>query len=176
MRPIARFIGLIVFAVIQACVFALVLVATALAQFEEKPTIGAGCYTLFAYKERCRQLRASRTGTDAFVCAERRNYMVVSAVFAVLSILITLASTVFGVLMVLRIPCAVLFPLVLTYIASGTILVSWACMAVVYNRQMCATSKAFKVTVRYAAGFGSLVTASCLQLIDLVLLCVLVFA
>lgn len=173
---IVRFIGSIVFTVIQACVFVLVVVAAPIEQFEQRPTLGAGCYTLFAYQHRCRQRHNSLTGIAAFDCAERRNYMNVSAVFVIMSIAATLASMVFGILMVLRIPCAVLFPLVLTCAASTSLLVSWACLSVVYGKRMCLVQSPFKIAVRYACGFGVLVTAFCLQLTDLVLLCVLVFA
>ncbi|KPA79185.1 amastin-like surface protein-like protein [Leptomonas pyrrhocoris] len=176
MRLLTRFVGAIVFAVIETCVFVLVVVATPLEQFEERSVVGTGCYTLFGHKQRCRQLHVTRTGTAAFHCAERRDYVIVSAVFAVLSIAVTLAAMVLAILMVLRIPCAVLLPLVLSCIASATTVVSWACLAVVYNRQMCVRRSPFKLAVQYGTGFGMMVTAACLQLVDLTLLCVLGFA
>ncbi|KAK7199375.1 amastin-like surface protein-like protein [Novymonas esmeraldas] len=172
MGLIPPFIGAVVFTVLQFIVFLFVIVATPVAQFD--PKSGSGCWTLFGFKNSCGSPGLDRTGTAAFGCVQRRNNMNGGAAFAIISIFTTLVALVFGVLMLLRISCAVFLPLLFTCLSVITILISWACVAGAYSIKMC--NVYFYNGVNYGAGFGLMVTAWCLQVINVVVLVVLSFA
>lgn len=171
------FIGAIIFCVVQFIVFLFVLVGTPTAQLTSKST--QACWTLFGAKSRCSNSKRSATGVEAFGCAHRRNNMNGGAAFAIISIFTTLAALVFGVLMLLRIPCAVLIPLILTCLSVLTILICWACVAGVHTTNMCSNSVANIFlnprSASYGAGFGLMVTAWCLQIVNVVVLVLVSF-
>jgi hypothetical protein len=170
------FIGAIIFCVLQFIVFLFVLVSTPIDQLKYKST--SGCWTFFGYKSRCSNTKLSATGTAAFGCAHRRDNMNGGAAFAIISIFTTLAAFIFGLLMLLHIACAVLIPLLLTCLSVVTILISWACIAGVYTERMCGDSLiATKMSdfMDYGAGFGLMVTAWCLQIVNVVVLVLVSF-
>ncbi|CAG9574596.1 amastin-like surface protein-like protein [Leishmania major strain Friedlin] len=171
MGTLRTFIGVTIAAVLQLAVFLFVIVATPISQFDVKN--GSGCYTFIGYKTECSLSAVSATGTAAFGCKQRRDSMGSGAAFAIISILTTLAALVFIALMLLRIPCAVFPPLLFTCLSVFTILISWACVASVYSIRMC--NDPFYRFVHYGPGFGLMVTAWCLQVINVVVLFMLFF-
>ncbi|KPA79186.1 amastin-like surface protein-like protein [Leptomonas pyrrhocoris] len=171
------FVGAVIFCALQFTVFLFVLVSTPIDQLKFKGS--DACWTFFGAKIKCSNAKRSATGIEAFGCAHRRNNMNGGAAFAIFSICTTLAALVFGILMLLRIPCAVLIPLILTCLSVLTILISWACVAGVYSERMCSTSTSNGVKASafmdYGAGFGLMVTAWCLQIINVVVLVLVSF-
>lgn len=173
MGMISSFVGGIIFTAIQAIVFLFVLVATPTSQFNARG--GGGCFTLWGYKLDCGSTKYNARGTAAFGCGHRRNNMNGGAAFAIFSIFTTLVALIFGVLMICRIPCSFIIPLVFTILSVATILVSWACVAGVYTTNMCSGTLSygkFSSWTTYGAGFGLMVTAWCLEVIAVVVLLV----
>ena len=125
------FVGAIIFCILQFIVFLFVLVSTPIDQLKSRHS--DECWTFFGSKKRCSDAKRQSTGTAAFGCVHRRDNMSAGGAFAIISIFSTLAAFVFGVLMLVRIPCAVLIPLLLTCFSVVTILISWACIAGVYG-------------------------------------------
>ncbi|KPI82786.1 amastin-like surface protein-like protein [Leptomonas seymouri] len=177
MGLIPPFIGAIIFTALQFIVLLFVVVSTPIDQLKSKST--SGCWTFWGAKSRCKNTDHSATGTQAFGCAHRRNNMSGGGAFAIISILTTLTAFIFGVLMLLRIPCAVIIPLFLTCLSVVTILISWACIVGVYTERMCSTegSKGTKMSdfMDYGAGFGLMVAAWCFQVINVVVLVLVSF-
>lgn len=180
MSLIPGFLGSVVFAIVQFLVFLFVLISTPLEHFVAKGNWGngSGCFTMFGYQNSCRGSYTSK-GTEAWGCVKRRDNMNAAGAFAIISIITTLAALVFGILMVIRIPCAVLFPVVLVLVSVLTILISWGCVAAVYGQNMCkgnaAVGAAFKFFTSYGPGFGLMVTAWCFEVVNLILIILLAF-
>lgn len=171
MGLIPSFTGSVIYTVLQFIVFLFVFIATPISQLDSISS--AGCYTLFGYKADCSSSHYNARGTSAFGCVARRDSMNSGAAFAIISIFVTLGALIFGLLMLLRIPCAVCIPMILTAISTITITISWACVAGVHERVICGWRWGY--TTHYGPGFGLMVTAFCLEFINLILLLVMTF-
>ncbi|GET88967.1 amastin-like surface protein-like protein [Leishmania tarentolae] len=164
----SRFIGSLIFTIIQLCVLLSVIISTPISQIDSKAS--KLCYTFWGMKSDCSKTTYSLKGKLAFGnCAQRRDSMNGGAAFAIISIFTTLVALLFGLLMVIRNPCAVFFPLLFTCISVFTILISWACVAGALNIKMCGIKWSL-FALEYGAGFGLMVVAFCLQIINVLLL------
>ncbi|EPY38974.1 amastin-like surface protein-like protein [Angomonas deanei] len=92
------------------------------------------------------------------------------AAFAIISIFVTLVALIFGIFMIVKIKCAVFIPLVLVAVSLVTILIAWACPASMKTSSICGWKWDY---MHYGAGFGLMVTAWVLELLNLVFLIIL---
>ncbi|KAG5503468.1 hypothetical protein JKF63_05607 [Porcisia hertigi] len=170
---ISSYVGVVVFTVIQFCVVVLVIIATPLSQLESM--ISRQCYTFWGYKMICSSLSHNLQGKIAFGnCTQRYNNMNGGAAFAIISIFTTIMALVFGILMLLRISCTVILPLVFTCLSVITLMITWACVVGAFTLEMC-DIRWSSLALKYGPGFGIMVTACCVQFINVVLLLLLSF-
>lgn len=161
-------IGAMVFTVVQFIIFLFVVVATPISMFDSG---FRSCFTLWGFKPDCHKTHYVARGISAFGCGQRRNNMNGGAAFAIVSIVMTLITLIFGILIIVNVKCVRMIPLVLCVLSCITILISWACVAGVYSISMCNGSGsflpgAFKRYIVYGAGFGLMVTAWVLQVLN----------
>lgn len=168
-------IGAFIFTALQAIVFLFVVIATPIAMF--RGYWGPGCYTLWGAKADCGSTKYIARGIDAFGCGQRRNNMNGGAAFAIVSIVTTLVALICGVSILCKSPCSTLITIIFTALSVATILIAWACVAGVYNNIMCGRNGVpgtrFGYYLRYGAGFDLLVTAWCVEVVNLVILIVI---
>lgn len=136
------------------------------------------CWTVWGLKYNCGSTTYNLKWSSAFGCGQRRNNMNGAAAFALASIVISLIALIYGVMMILGSCQSRVVPLVLSLLAMATLLVSWACVAGVYNNNMCNCngcfySGKFKYYAKYGAGFTLLILSWVLQVINCVLAVVL---
>ncbi|CAG9574597.1 amastin-like surface protein-like protein [Leishmania major strain Friedlin] len=167
------FVGALLFTVIQFLVLLFVVISVPISQIDSKRS--RACYTFWGMKSDCRKVHYTAKGKSAFGnCRQRLNNMSSGAAFAIISIFTTLVALVFGILMLIRISCAVVFPLIFTCISIFTILVSWACVAGAYTIKMCGV-KWCSFAFEYGPGFGLMVTAWFLQIANVLVLVLISF-
>ncbi|CBZ27455.1 amastin-like surface protein-like protein [Leishmania mexicana MHOM/GT/2001/U1103] len=167
------FIGALLFTAIQFLVLLFVVIATPIAQIES--TINELCFTFWGSKSVCSRLHYSAKGKGAFGnCRQRLNNMNGGAAFAIISIFTTLVALIFGVLMIFRLTCAVILPLIFTCISIFTIFISWACVAGAYTIKMCGV-KWSNLALVYGPGFKLMIAAWCLQIINVAVLVLISF-
>ncbi|CAD2221611.1 amastin-like surface protein-like protein [Angomonas deanei] len=95
------------------------------------------------------------------------------AAFSIISIATTLVALIFGILMIIKIKCIIIVPFVFVSLSIVTILITWATVASTKSLKMCGIDGAKYAPQKYAtygAGFALMVTAWCLQVLNLVLL------
>ncbi|KAG5500772.1 hypothetical protein JIQ42_04797 [Leishmania sp. Namibia] len=173
MALLSPFFGAVLFTVLQFVVLLLVAVATPISQIESTTT--RVCFTLWGVKLDCRKMHYAAKGKNAFGnCSQRRNNMSGGSIFAVISIFTTFLALVFGLLMLLRVSCAVLLPLIFTSVSVLTILISWACVAGAFTIKMCGVRWS-DTALEYGAGFGLMIAAMCLQIINVLVLVIISF-
>ncbi|AYU79213.1 amastin-like surface protein-like protein [Leishmania donovani] len=167
------FVGALLFTVIQFLVLLFVVIATPISQIDSKTS--RTCYTFWGMKSDCRKVHYTAKGKGAFGnCRQRLNNMSGGAAFAIVSVFTTLAALVFGILMLIRVSCAVVFPLIFTCISIFTIFISWACVAGAYTIKMCGM-KWSNYSLEYGPGFGLMITAWCLQIVNVLVLVLISF-
>lgn len=171
----------VIFTIIELVVMALATMSTPIQHFDlrgdwqgKKP-----CYTLWGYKSDCGSIKYDATGTAAWECAHRRNNIMTGAVFAVVSVVLSVTVVVLGILMVCNCFRSLLIPLVGSIATSVTLLISWVCVCSVYTTSMCGGANykgsKFSATTKYAAGFYLLVTAFAVQIVNLVFVVLMIF-
>lgn len=177
-------VGSIIFTVIEVLVLAFCVIGTPIAQFKPKWG-GTTCLTLWGSKNNCGSTKYNARKEYAFGCAQRKNNMTGAAVFAIVSIVVSFVLVVFGLLVVLNMCTSFLLPLILSLLATATLLVCWACVAGVYNNSMCTScqpsstcfwgGKLKDAQWKYGAGFILILIAWCLQVINCVFAFILQF-
>lgn len=195
--PLKGSVGIVVFTVMELLVFVFVVIGTSTSQF--KPRSGTTsrnmppdhndlnevlsfdpCLTMWGLKPVCNGSKYSAKWSAAFGCVQRRDAMNASAAFAVGSIIFTLLAFICGVLhfagKLKKFSAAV----ILTGIATFTTLVPWACVATVYNSNMCMCKLCLDFYegplmyyFRYGPGFSILIVSWVLQLLNFLLALVL---
>lgn len=178
-------VGSIIFTVIELLVLAFCVIGTPIAQFKPKWGGYKGCLTLWGAKNNCGSTKYNARKEFAFGCAQRKNNMTGAAVFAIVSIVVTFVLVIFGLLVVLNMCTSFLLPLILSLLATATLLVCWACVAGVYNNSMCTSctpsatcfspGKLKNMGYKYGAGFILILIAWCLQVINCVFAFILMF-
>lgn len=148
----------ILLAALHFLIFLFVLIATPVDTFKaRKNAINvAKCASMFGWKP-C----GAHGTTGGFKCGIKSN-MNGAAAFAIISILVTLVSFILYILSMLDIFKKYFMLLILDGVAWLTTLISWACVAQVYNAGKCATlpySSRVKDHYQYAGSFGLMVTA-----------------
>ncbi|KAG5477779.1 hypothetical protein LSCM1_05078 [Leishmania martiniquensis] len=173
MALLSPFVGAVIFTAIQFTVLLLVVIATPISQIESTAT--KACFTFWGIKMDCSKVHYSGKGKSAFGdCGQRLNNMNGGAAFAIISIITTFTALIFGILMLLRVSCAVLFPLIFTSLSALTILISWACVAGAFTIKMCGVRWS-DWGLEYGPGFGFMVAAMCLQIINVLVLVIISF-
>lgn len=141
----------------------------------------SSCFTMWGFKWDCGSTTYNARGTAAFGCGQRKNNMTGAAVFAIVSIAFVLVAFLYGLLLVLGCCRGYLLPAIMTLIAVATLLVCWACVAGVYNNNMCnCTGCAMSGKLKnngyaYGPGFALIVSAWCFQVVNCVFVFVLMF-
>lgn len=162
---IPYYTGAMAFTLIQFLAWAFALVATPTAQFQ---TEGHGCYTMWGYRSWCGDIPYDKTGNDAFGCSQRTSTMRCAAAFAVMSSVIGFVCLITAILLNTQIVLPPFISLVLAAVCIPTTMISWACVAGVYNMSMCGTK--FKDTYPYSAGFALMVASWGLEIAAVVVL------
>lgn len=210
--------GTLIFTVVECAVFLLLLVGIPLAQFKARPMqyclnqsssvssfascienldIAMPCYTMWGYKENCAGTAYIARGIAAFECPRRRNTMNAAAAFSIISLFLCIAIALGGLMLYTNSCQSILVVLVLTVIAVFTHLISWACVADVYNSRMCGLADMLdggidgnyvnyfgwsdlgtrgKDAFSLGSGFALLVISWCAQLVNCVIVAVLFFS
>lgn len=181
----------IIFLSLEALTFLFCLIATPIAQF--KPAISeffdidVGCFSLFGATAKCGGSVYIAKQKAAFGCSHRTNNMNAGAAFAIISILITLITVIFAVFILLSFWKSFMIPLILCAAATLTLLISWACVADVHNSRMCCTNSLDEALslmcgsmkslgYTYGPGFGLMVVAWIIQLVNALYAAILTFA
>ncbi|ORC87750.1 amastin-like surface protein-like protein [Trypanosoma theileri] len=155
----------ILFCVLCFCSFVLSVVATPLDIFRDRSS--SLCLTMWGGRATC---STNEYKPIDWGCSDRRSHINASRAFSILSILLSCIACILGVLLVFEI---FLFrrivPAVISLGASITLVLTWGCIAGVYNEMLCETEispgTSLKGTYKYGAGFGIFVAAFCLQFV-----------
>ncbi|ORC86593.1 amastin-like surface protein-like protein [Trypanosoma theileri] len=155
--------------VVEAIVFLFVLIATPLEMFRLDVLGGDSCITLWG----ARKCSSTKYSSRSFQCDRQRNTMRAGAAFAIISIFFTLVC-VFMIFLKDTIKIGSFVAKVCAIVSVCTILIAWATAAGVYHQKMCKILL-FELPSykndgwKLGAGFGLMVTAWCLQVINAVL-------
>lgn len=145
----------LIFTALQFVAFACAVIGTPVAWFlpenrsyvtsTEQPQIGGrryyvakdkSCYTLWGYKQDCSKTKYN-SKTDSWGCGHRKNNMIAACVFAIASIILTLAVTILGLLIVLNIFKHRFLMIIACAVSDAVLVVCWACPLDVYNSRFC---------------------------------------
>ncbi|KAG5503467.1 hypothetical protein JKF63_05606 [Porcisia hertigi] len=152
--------GVMIFALIHFLAWASALIATPTAQFQ---TPNYGCYTMWGYRKFCGDVPYDLTGDAAFGCARRTSTMHCGAAFGVMASVCGFAALIFGILLNTQIQLPVSIAFVLASLCIPLTMISWACVASVYNLTMCGNR--FGSMYPYSAGFALMVGSCLLEMI-----------
>ncbi|TPP52258.1 WASH complex subunit 7 family protein [Leishmania donovani] len=157
---LAYYTGAMCFTIIHFLAWAFAFVATPTAQFQ---TPGHGCYTMWGYRQFCGNVPYDLTGDAAFGCARRTSTMRCGAAFGVMASVCGFAGLVSAIVLNTQIQFPVIVPFVLAAVCIPCTMISWACVASVYNLTMCGDR--FGSKYPYTAGFALMVASWGLELI-----------
>lgn len=162
--------GVMAFTLIHFVAWAFAFVATPTAQFQDPHAMSKhGCYTMWGYRDFCGDVPYDRKGDAAFGCSRRTSTMHCAAAFAVMASIFGFFGLVFGILLNTQIKLPVLISFSLAAACIPCTLISWACVASVYNMAMCDGTK-YKDKYPYTAGFALMVASWGLDIIAVGLL------
>ncbi|KAG5504022.1 hypothetical protein GH5_04883 [Leishmania sp. Ghana 2012 LV757] len=162
---LAYYTGAMTFTLIHFVAWAFAFVATPTAQFQ---TPGYGCYTMWGYRKFCGNVSYDLTGDAAFGCPRRTSTMRCGAAFGVMASACGFAALVFAILLNTQIQLPVVISFVLAAVCIPFTMISWACVASVYNMTMCGDR--FGSKYPYTAGFALMVASWGLEIIAVVVL------
>lgn len=146
-------------------IFLFVLIATPIDVFKARKNANfSGCASLFGWKK-C----GAHGVASGFKCGIKSN-MGGAAAFAIISIFVTLAGFILLLLSTFDIFKRPLIVLVVDGVACLTMLISWGCVAGVYNQGTCVTLPYGSVSYSYsyAGSFGLMVTAWVFEVLAIV--------
>lgn len=161
----------IIFCILQFITFLFTLVGTPLGQYQAKGSINSiadffntGCITMWGRKTRCRD---TKNLSYPYACDKDATAMRAARAFAIISIIVTLITLILGFLLALKTVGVKFIPAIFAIIGMITLLITWTCVAGVFHHK-CMGTKLSK-TYNLSAGFGLIVTAWCLQFINMIL-------
>ncbi|KAK7196205.1 Amastin surface glycoprotein [Novymonas esmeraldas] len=157
--------------VLEAIVFILTVVGTPIDVFRSRGPASASvhvCYSMWGVKE-CGNHKTNPINAPykGFPSSGIEKTMNAASAFAIISIFLTLVALVLTVLLVFKCIFRVI-PGIFSVLAFVTLLVCWACMAGAYNKNYGAGLR-IKTGYTYVGGFGLIVTAWCVQTVEMIL-------
>ncbi|KAG5493074.1 hypothetical protein GH5_01803 [Leishmania sp. Ghana 2012 LV757] len=167
-------IGLILYVILQFIAFLLVLVGTPLDMFRgsgEQVINKKACITLWGFKNDCHSSKYDNRSDELWAsCPGRRSRFRAAQAFAVISIFVYGAGCLLGLLSLyccywLRWVC-----LGLNILGIVTLCITWASMVVVFHDSEGDMCHNLDSEAKLAAGFALLLTAWCLDIIDILFL------
>lgn len=124
-----------VYTVAQFVIGIFAIVGTCITHYAPKNT--NACYTFWGYKEDCSKHEYTTVGIEAFGCTQRMYTMRAAAAFSFGASLVALVTVIYGITLFFGCTERYLVAFLLATMCSIGLLVSWACLAGVYNLSMC---------------------------------------
>jgi hypothetical protein len=170
-------IGIIIYSILQFVAFLFILVGTPIDMFRvkgEKVIGNKGCVTMWGYKKKCYSTTYDlKVGKIFELCKGRKDRFRAAEAFAIINIIIYGVACVLGFVMLCCCHCLRWVCLVLN-IFGFTSVVSWAIMADAYGSKSGDLGAGYcgklKTLYKYGAGFALLVTAWCLDIVNIIFL------
>lgn len=165
----------VLYAILQALAFLLILVGTPIDMFRAKTEDVFGntqCITLWGMKMKCYSTRYDIKTDELWKsCPSRRDRFRAGEAFSIISIAVVGVAALFGFIRLCCCNCLRWFCLLLNIAGIATAAVVWVCMVDSYytKRDLCPPLK--DADTKYGAGFALFVAGWCVCVVNVIVVC-----